>query len=83
MEHREEREFRITIHLSAAFAADYDGDEDGFAWHEHFERELKPELVRAVFSVLRSDPRWAVRAAPRGRNPEETLELEAEFRPVR
>ncbi|MFO7179520.1 MAG: hypothetical protein DIU78_012550 [Pseudomonadota bacterium] len=73
--HREERDFSIVLHVAAEFGDDYDGDEDGFAWFESFERELKPRLVAAVFDVLRSDPRFATVAAPRGRDPERALEI--------
>lgn len=81
MDHREERELSILIHLSAAFPADYEGDEDGYAWHERFEREVRPELVRAVFAALRAHPRFAAVPAPRGRDLESTLEIDVRFQP--
>ncbi len=73
--HREEREFSIVLNVSAEFDEDYAGDDDGFAWHERFERELKPRLVAAVFDVLRADPAWQAVAAPTGRDPERAVEI--------
>ncbi len=80
MMHREEREFAIHLHLSAEFPPDYEGDADGFAWYERFERELKPRLVSAVFEVLQKAPGWEAVAAPRGRDPELALEIEVRRR---
>jgi hypothetical protein len=74
--HREEREFSIIVHVSAEFADEYTGDEDGFVWHEAFERDLKPRIVSAVFESLRSQAGWRVVAAPRGRDPERAIEID-------
>jgi hypothetical protein len=78
--HREEREFSIILHLGASFDESYEGDDDGFVWFEQrFEGELKPRLLRAVFDVLRSDPRFVARAAPRGRDPDHAVEIDVEL----
>jgi hypothetical protein len=74
--HREERDYSIVVHAVAEFAEDYTGDEDGFAWHEHFEHRIKPRLVAAVLEALRAEPGWKIIAAPRGRDPERALELD-------
>ena len=79
MEHVEEREFEIRIHLRASFGPDYEADEDGFVWHEGFERTIKPRLVSAVFDALRTDPRFRVVAAPRGRDPDRGVDIDVEF----
>ena len=76
MPHREERKFVITLHLAAEFADDYEGDDDGYAWHERFERELKPRLVTAVYAALRAHPGFRVVPAPRGRSPDDALDVE-------
>jgi len=73
--HREERQFSIELSVSAEFPAEYEGDEDGFAWFEHFDQGLKPRLVAAVFDALRADPNWRAVAAPRGRDPERAVEI--------
>jgi hypothetical protein len=80
MPHREERSYAIELSLVAEFDETYEGDEDGFAWFERFEAELKPQLVAAVTRVLRADPRFSLLAAPRGKDPERTLELELRFK---
>ena len=81
MPHREEREFSITIHLSATFDDEYAGDDDGFAWHERFDREVRPRLVSAVFEALRSNPRYRAVAAPRGRDPGVGIDIDVALEP--
>jgi hypothetical protein len=77
--HREEKTFTITLHLSADFADDYAGDEDGFAWHERFQQRVRPALVTAMYDALRAQPRFKAVAAPRGRDPETALDLDVRF----
>jgi hypothetical protein len=79
MNHREERQFSIHLHLAAEFGADYEGDEDGYAWFERFESVLKPRLVKAVFDALRSEPGWRVVPAPRGVDPTTAVEISVEL----
>jgi hypothetical protein len=79
--HREEREFSVVVHLRAEFDDDYTGDDDGFAWYERFDAELKPRVLNAVFEALRSDPSFHVAAAPRGRDPERAIDIDAVYRP--
>jgi len=79
--HREEKAFTISLHLSAEFADDYAGDDDGFVWHEHFQQKLRPALVAAVYDALRRDPRFRAVSAPRGRDPESALDLELIYQP--
>lgn len=74
--HREERQYSIVLNVVAEFGEDYAGDDDGFAWYESFERDLKPRLVAALFDVLKSEPRFRAVPAPRGRDPERALELD-------
>lgn len=79
MIHREEKTFTITLHLSADFAADYTGDDDGFSWHERFQHSVRPRLVRAVLDALGAQPRFRAVAAPRGRDPESALDLDVRY----
>jgi hypothetical protein len=79
MTHREEKTFTITLNLSADFADDYTGDDDGFAWHERFQQLLRPALVAAVYDTLRRDPRFRAVSAPRGRDPESALDLDVSY----
>lgn len=83
MTHREEKTFSITLHLSADFADDYTGDEDGFVWHERFQQSVRPALMAAVHDALRTQPRFRAVAAPRGRDPESALDLDVSFEPKR
>jgi hypothetical protein len=81
--HREERVFSVIFTVSSEFDDDYQGDEDGFAWHARFEEELKPRLVAAIFDAVRADPSWDAIVAPRGRDPERAIEIELKNRRVR
>ncbi|MBX3126749.1 MAG: hypothetical protein KF718_08520 [Polyangiaceae bacterium] len=75
MVHTEERQFSLTLHLCAEFDPSYDGEQDGYAWHARFERDVMPQLVRAVFDVLRTQPGYEVIAAPRGRPSGDALDI--------
>lgn len=77
--HREEKTFSITLHLSAEFADDYAGDDDGFAWHERFQGAVKPAVLAALYEALRAHPRFRAVAAPRGRDPESALDLDVSY----
>jgi hypothetical protein len=79
--HREQKTFTITLHLSADFEDDYTGDEDGFVWHERFQRTVRPALIAALHDALRAEPRLHAVAAPRGRDPESALDLDVSFEP--
>jgi hypothetical protein len=79
MTHREEKTFTITLNLSADFADDYTGEEDGFAWHEYFQQAVRPQLVAAVYDTLRREPRFRAVSAPRGRDPESALDLDLSY----
>jgi hypothetical protein len=83
MPHREEQSFSIDLNLVAEFDDGYEGDEDGFAWFARFESSLKPRLVAAVTEALKSDPRFQLLAAPRGKDPDRALELELRFKAAR
>jgi hypothetical protein len=76
MNHREERDFAIHLHLSAEFGPDYEGDDDGFAWYEDFQRRVRPKVVAAIFTALAGDPSFRAVAAPRGRDPESGLDID-------
>ena len=79
MTHREQKTFSITLHLSAEFADDYQGGDDGFAWHERFQHAVRPAVVAAVYEALRNQSRFRAVSAPRGRNPESALDLDVSY----
>ena len=79
--HREEGRFVVRIELSAEFGDDYEGDDDGYAWLEAWRARVQPRIVRAVFDQLRADAGFTAIPAPRGRNPDESLEIDVRFEP--
>jgi hypothetical protein len=79
MRYVEERELVIRLHLSAEFAADYEGDDDGFTWHKEFDQRVRPELVRELLRVLTSQGKYRVTPINRGRDTHEELELRVEL----
>jgi hypothetical protein len=81
--YREEGRFVVGIDLSAEFGEDYEGDSDGYAWLEHWRAHVQPRLVRAVFEALRSEPAFEAISAPRGKNPEDELEVAVRFKVTR
>ena len=76
--HREERTYTITLRMSAEFDEDYEGDDDGYAWHQQFDRELRPRIVRAVIQTLLQLGGWKVTPVSRGQSDSDALELECE-----
>ena len=81
--YREEARFVVGIDLSAEFGEDYEGDSDGYAWLEHWRAHVRPRLVRAVFEALRSEPGFEAVPAPRGKNPDDELEIAVRFKGAR
>jgi hypothetical protein len=79
--HREHATFVVRIDLSAAFDEDYEGDDDGYAWLQDWRARVQPQLGRAVFEVLRAHPSFDALPAPRGRSPDEELEIAVRFKP--
>ena len=47
-DYREERTYNVQLRLSATFPDDYEGDDDGYEWHAHFDRVVRPRIARAV-----------------------------------
>jgi hypothetical protein len=74
MEHVEERDFTLRLELRCTFPADYDGDEDGYAWVEQF-RPIAAEIARAAANAIRARPGWRVRPGNRGRPADEEVLL--------
>jgi hypothetical protein len=79
--YREEGRFVVKVGLSAEFADDYEGDDDGYAWLERWKDKVRPRVVAAVFEALRADPSFAVLASPRGTSPDEEIEISVTLRP--
>jgi hypothetical protein len=79
--HREEGRFVVRIELSAEFGADYEGDDDGYAWLAEWRARIQPRIARAVIAELRTDRRFSAVPASRGKSPDEELELDVRFDP--
>jgi hypothetical protein len=79
--HREEGRFVVRIELSAEFAEDYEGDDDGNAWLEAWRARVQPRLVKAVFAELRAERGFSAVPASRGKSPEDELEIAVRFEP--
>lgn len=70
--------FSLTATIPDALWED-DDFEDG-AWLEEWEARIKPGLVRAVFSHLRSFPDWEAHIRNRGMSPLDEIEIVVERR---
>jgi hypothetical protein len=81
--HREQASFVVRVELSAEFAEDYEGDDDGYAWLDRWRSRVQPLLARALFEQLRSEPGFSAIAVSRGKSPEEELEIAVRFGPQR
>jgi hypothetical protein len=78
--YREEGRFVVRIDLSADFDENYEGDNDGYVWLDHWRAQVSPRIVRAVFDALRAEPGFEALPAPRGKSPEEELEIAVRFK---
>jgi hypothetical protein len=77
--YREAQSFHIRVELSAEFGDDYEGDDDGYAWHARWLARVRPALLRAVHDALKSDPHFTVVPSSRGANPDENAEFTVSF----
>jgi len=77
--HREEGRFVVRIELSAEFGADYEGDDDGYAWLADWRARVQPRIARAIMTELRTDRRFSAVPASRGKSPDEELEFDVRF----
>jgi len=64
--YQEEKTFNLRFHLEAQFHEDYEGEEDAHAWEHDWETRMKPEIIKAVFNVLRNSPSWTAHIRNRG-----------------
>jgi hypothetical protein len=72
---REEKEFILRFSLEAQFPEDYEGEEEGYLWLKEWETAMKPELLKMIFSSLRSHPHWEARVRNRGAATENEIEI--------
>ena len=72
---REEKEFILRFSLEARFPEDYEGEEEGYLWLKEWETAIKPELLKQIFSSLRSRPFWEAHVRNRGTSAENEIEI--------
>ena len=65
--------FSLTADIPDALWEDDDFNEDG--WLDEWEAAIKPGLIRAVFSHLRSFPNWEAHIRNRGISPLDEIEI--------
>lgn len=68
--------FSLTADIPEEFLEDDDFDEE--QWLNEWEVAIKPGLIRAVFSHLRSFPGWEAHVRNRGVSPLEEIEIAAQ-----
>lgn len=71
----EDRRFILRVSLEASFPPDYDGESDQYQWLREWDGEIKGEVVKAVFAVLRRYPEWAARVRNRGMSEQDEIEI--------
>jgi hypothetical protein len=65
--------FSLTASIPDALWDDEDFEED--SWLQEWEVSIKPGLIRAIFSHLRSFPNWEAHIRNRGVSPLEEIEV--------
>lgn len=73
-DHVEERDFTLRIETQARFGADYQGDDDGFAWVPEL-RVVLADVVQAAVRAVGAHPGWTVRTRNRGRSSDDEVIL--------
>lgn len=68
--------FSVRAEIPSALLEDDDFDERAFL--DEWERGLKPEVVRAVFQVLRAAPGWEAHVRNRGASTDDEIEIVVE-----
>jgi len=71
----EDKTFTLRFSLEVRFPDDYDGEEDGYAWLKAWDEEMKPEVLKAVRSVLRRHSGWSIHVRNRGMSQEDEIEF--------
>ena len=77
MPDREEHTFRLRFYLSTDIPMEAWDEEDfeGDEWLNEWEVQIKPGLVRNVFSYLRTFEGWTSHIRNRGMSPLEEIEI--------
>jgi hypothetical protein len=73
--YQEEKTFVLRFSLEASFPDDYEGEDDHMAWHQEWESEIKPAMLKQVFESLRRHPAWTSHVRNRGRASTDEIEI--------
>ncbi len=71
----EEKGFALRFSLEARFPENYEGEEDDYAWLKRWESEIKPEVLKSIFVLLRRHPDLKAYVRNRGISAEEEIEI--------
>lgn len=72
---REEKGFVLRFSLEARFPDHYEGEEDDYAWLGRWESEIKPEVLKSIFSLLRRHRDLKAYVRNRGISAEDEIEI--------
>lgn len=72
---REEKTFVLRFSLEARFPENYDGEEDDYAWLKRWEGQIKPEILKSIFTLLRRHPDLKAHIRNRGISAEDEVEI--------
>lgn len=72
---REEKSFVLRFSLEARFPEDYEGEEDNNAWLRGWEGQIKPEILKTIFTLLRRHPDLKTHIRNRGISAEDEIEI--------
>lgn len=72
---REEKTFVLRFSLEARFLENYDGEEDDYAWLNRWEGQIKPEILKSIFTLLRRYPDLKAHIRNRGISAEDEVEI--------
>jgi hypothetical protein len=72
---REEKTFVLRFSLEARFPENYEGEEDDYDWLKRWEGEIKPEILKSIFTLLRRHPDLKTHVRNRGISAEDEIEI--------
>jgi hypothetical protein len=73
--YQEEKTFALRFSLEASFPDNYTGDEDEHKWVREWEAQIKPQVIKSVFELLRQHTGWTSHVRNRGVSPADEIEI--------
>ena len=65
----------LRFSLEARFPEDYEGEDDDYAWLKRWEGQIKPEILKSIFALLRRHPDLKAHIRNRGISAEDEVEI--------